>query len=214
MHGGVWGSWLDGLARVARLHVVDLPGHGFSPCLRVWRRSRCCKTLPLPFRNLIAAGLVARRPGAEIARQRAIGGPHPDRPPRAVAGPDWCTAWLNLLRDFSSGTHDHARTVRYFLALQTLGDEHQQQTLRDLLDALSFDRHPPRRAPVRHRNPGTCRSARRPPQSGYPRSLSRATTPPAKAGASRTCLMHRSGSFAGRTRLSHATKCWQPSSIS
>jgi len=32
--------------------------------------------------------------------------------------------------------------VRYFLALQTLGDEHQQQTLRDLLDALGA-RPPP-----------------------------------------------------------------------
>jgi pimeloyl-ACP methyl ester carboxylesterase len=27
LHGGMWGPWLDGLAQVARLHVLDLPGH-------------------------------------------------------------------------------------------------------------------------------------------------------------------------------------------
>jgi pimeloyl-[acyl-carrier protein] methyl ester esterase len=49
----------------------------------------------------------------------------------------------SLLRDFGERLRtDHARTVRYFLALQTLGDEHQRQTLRDLLDALGA-RPPP-----------------------------------------------------------------------
>ena len=31
LHGGMWGSWLDELATHARLHLVDLPGHGHSP---------------------------------------------------------------------------------------------------------------------------------------------------------------------------------------
>ena len=30
LHGGVWGPWLDELAKHARLHVLDLPGHGRS----------------------------------------------------------------------------------------------------------------------------------------------------------------------------------------
>lgn len=30
MHGGMWGSILHPLARHFRLHIVDLPGHGFS----------------------------------------------------------------------------------------------------------------------------------------------------------------------------------------
>ena len=28
LHGGIWGPWLDELAMQARLHVIDLPGHG------------------------------------------------------------------------------------------------------------------------------------------------------------------------------------------
>ena len=31
LHGGMWGPWIDELARHARLHLVDLPGHGRSP---------------------------------------------------------------------------------------------------------------------------------------------------------------------------------------
>ena len=30
LHGGMWGPWLDELGRRARLHLIDLPGHGRS----------------------------------------------------------------------------------------------------------------------------------------------------------------------------------------
>ena len=30
LHGGMWGPWIDVLARRARLHLIDLPGHGRS----------------------------------------------------------------------------------------------------------------------------------------------------------------------------------------
>ena len=33
LHGGMWGPWLEQLAAHARLHVIDLPGHGRSPPL-------------------------------------------------------------------------------------------------------------------------------------------------------------------------------------
>ena len=33
LHGGMWGPWLDQLAAHARLHIVDLPGHGRSTAL-------------------------------------------------------------------------------------------------------------------------------------------------------------------------------------
>ncbi len=30
LHGGMWGPWVDELSRRARLHFIDLPGHGRS----------------------------------------------------------------------------------------------------------------------------------------------------------------------------------------
>ncbi len=30
LHGGMWGPWIDELSRRARLHLIDLPGHGRS----------------------------------------------------------------------------------------------------------------------------------------------------------------------------------------
>ena len=30
LHGGMWGPWIEDLSRQARLHFVDLPGHGRS----------------------------------------------------------------------------------------------------------------------------------------------------------------------------------------
>ena len=150
LHGGVWGPWLDGLARVARVHVVDLPGHGYSP----WPAG--VATLEALAQNVAAVvpegslllgwslgGLLA----LEIARQRAA---HPAglilicTTPRFVAGPDWPHGMAeSLLRDFGERLRtDHARAVHAFLALQTLGDEHQQDTLRDLHAALGA-RPPP-----------------------------------------------------------------------
>jgi pimeloyl-[acyl-carrier protein] methyl ester esterase len=145
LNGAAWGPWLDGLAGIARLHVIDLPGHGSSP----WPRG--IATLEalsahvagvVPARALLCGWSLGGLVALEIARQQVrnlAGLVLIATTPRFVAAPDWpCAMAEALLRDFGERLRsDYARTVRDFLALQALGDERQRETLRTLRDAVA-----------------------------------------------------------------------------
>jgi len=154
LHGGMWGPWLDELARHARLHVLDLPGHGRS-------------TWPAGLRDLagLARAVFAAVPqGAallgwslggmvalELARQHSrhlralvlVG-----TTPKFLAGPDWDPGLRPAILDgFSAGlARDYRRTVQNFLALQTRGDERALATLRLLRARLAMHGEPDRAA--------------------------------------------------------------------
>jgi pimeloyl-[acyl-carrier protein] methyl ester esterase len=154
LHGGMWGPWLDDLAQQARLHVLDLPGHGRS----AW---------PVGVRDLtgLAHAVFAAVPrGAavlgwslgglvalELARQRPrhlralvlVG-----TTPKFLAGPGWDHGLRHeVLDEFSAGlASDYRRTVQDFLALQTRGDEHALATLRRLRRHLATHGEPDRAA--------------------------------------------------------------------
>lgn len=154
LHGGMWGPWLDDLARDARLHLVDLPGHGRSD----WPAA--VRDLPALARAVLASiprgaavlgwslgGMVA----LELARRHAR---HlralvlVATTPKFLAGPDWEHGLQPMVLDeFTRGlAADYRRTVQNFLALQTRGDDHALETLRLLRNRLALHGEPDQRA--------------------------------------------------------------------
>lgn len=149
LHGGMWGPWLDELAAHARLHLVDLPGHGHSP----WAPGLAgLAGLARAVANVVPRGalLLGWSLGGMIALELAR--QDPLRPgalvllattPRFVAGPDWPHGMdAAVLDEFARGlADDHRGTVQNFLALQARGDERSLETLRQL--RRSLDAHGP-----------------------------------------------------------------------
>ena len=154
LHGGMWGPWLDDLARQVRLHVLDLPGHGRSAWPEGVRDLAGLARAVFPAVPQGAAilgwslgGMVA----LEMARQHSrhlralvlVG-----TTPKFLAGPDWEHGLRPaVLDEFSAGlAGDYRRTVQNFLALQTRGDEHALDTLRQLRRRLAMHGEPDRAA--------------------------------------------------------------------
>lgn len=145
LHGGMWGSWIDGLAGHARLHVVDLPGHGRS----AWPdglhdlEGLARAVHPAVPRGAVLLGWsLGGMVALEIARR------HPDEvaalvlvatTPKFVAAEGWAHGMrCEVLEEFARGLADDlSRTVQRFLALQVRGDEHSQETLRLLRSHLA-----------------------------------------------------------------------------
>ena len=147
LHGGMWGPWLDTLARRARLHFVDLPGHGRSAwpagasTLRDLARAVSphvppgAAVLGWSLGGLVALELARSRPG-DLAALVLVA-----TTPCFLARDDWAAGMSPaVLEGFAAGlAGDYRRTLSNFLALQTWGDEHSTQALRAL--RASLDTH-------------------------------------------------------------------------
>ena len=140
LHGGMWGPWVDELSRRARLHLVDLPGHGRSrwpegaATLRDLARAvsphvpQGAAVLGWSLGGMVALELARSRPG-DLAALVLIA-----TTPCFLAREDW-PAGMNpgVLDGFAAGlAGDYRRTLSNFLALQTWGDENASQALRSL----------------------------------------------------------------------------------
>jgi len=140
LHGGMWGPWVDELARRARLHFIDLPGHGRSrwpegaATLRDLARAvsphvpQGAAVLGWSLGGMVALELARSRPG-DLAALVLIA-----TTPCFLAREDW-PAGMNpgVLDGFAAGlARDYRRTLSNFLALQTWGDENASQALRSL----------------------------------------------------------------------------------
>ena len=154
LHGGMWGPWIDTLAEHARLHVVDLPGHGRSrwsnDITDVAGLARA--VLPaVPTGAVVLGWSLGGMVALELARrqaQRVRALVLIATTPRFVASEDWEHGTRSEVLDgFARGLADDYRvTVRNFLALQTLGDEHATQALRTLRQQLASHGEPDARA--------------------------------------------------------------------
>ncbi len=139
MHGGVFAPLVRQLRERFRLHLVDLPGHGFSRD----------DTTPLePPR--IAEVLLAQLPravwlgwsfGGLVALHVALARPQALRglvmmssSPCFVTAPDWPHGVaLEVFAQFEAGLrHDYAATIERFLALEAMGSDDAQSELREL----------------------------------------------------------------------------------
>ncbi len=140
LHGGMWGPWIESLSRRARLHVIDLPGHGRSAwpagasTLRDLARAvsphvpRGAAVLGWSLGGMVALEIARTRPG-DLAALVLVA-----TTPCFLAREDW-TAGMNpgVLEGFAAGlAGDYRRTLANFLALQTWGDENATQALRSL----------------------------------------------------------------------------------
>ena len=154
LHGGMWGPWLEPLAARARLHFVDLPGHGRSPWPEGATTLRDLAAAVSPhvpagaavigwsLGGLVALELARTRP-ADIAALVLLA-----TTPCFLNRDDW-TAGMNpaVLEGFAAGlAGDYRRTISNFLALQTWGDEHATQALRTLRASLDDHGEPDPRA--------------------------------------------------------------------
>jgi len=145
LHGETWGPWLEQLEPHARLHIVDLPGHGLSP----WpdgaaELSGLATTVAghVPKHALLLGWSLGGMVALEVARLRGAGVPGlilVATTPRFVADPTWPHGMATaLLADFAGRLRDdYDRTVQNFLALQTRGDVRALETLRALRRALA-----------------------------------------------------------------------------
>lgn len=140
LHGGMWGPWIEQLARRARLHCIDLPGHGRSAwpagasTLRDLARAvsphvpNGAAVLGWSLGGMVALELARSRPG-DLSALVLIA-----TTPCFLAREDW-PAGMNpgVLDGFAAGlAGDYRRTLSNFLALQTWGDENATQALRSL----------------------------------------------------------------------------------
>ena len=149
MHAGIFAPLTEHLAQRFRVHLVDLPGHGYS---------RADTASPDP--TQCAAALAARVPralwvgwslGGLVALQAALLPESPLRglvmmaaSPRFVAGTDWPHGVaLEVFVQFDAGLRsDYRATIERFLALEALGSDHAQACLKELR-AHAFERGEP-----------------------------------------------------------------------
>ncbi|MEA9491140.1 pimeloyl-ACP methyl ester esterase BioH [Xanthomonas campestris] len=143
LHGGVFAPLVERLAPHYQLHLVDLPGHGFSHD----------DTTPLALPHVVAAiaaatpaavwvgwslgGLFALHAAATQPQVRALA--MIAATPRFVRGSDWPDAverevFVQFGQDLA---RDYRGTLDRFLALDTLGSAHARSELRSLRETLT-----------------------------------------------------------------------------
>ena len=139
MHGGIFAPLAWRLRERFRLHVVDLPGHGFSRDDDSMLDPQSCAQhllAQLPRAIWIGwsfGGLVALR--AALANPAAVRGLVTiAASPRFVAAPDWPHGVApEVFAQFDAGLRrDYRATIERFLALEAIGSDDAQAELRDL----------------------------------------------------------------------------------
>jgi len=149
MHAGIFAPLSERLAKTFRVHLVDLPGHGYS-------RDDLDNLEPAPCAAMLAkrvpralwigwslGGLVALHAALDRA-DHVRGLAMIASSPRFVSAPDWPHAVkLEIFEQFDAGLrNDWRATIERFLALEALGSEHTQACLHELR-ARVFERGEP-----------------------------------------------------------------------
>ncbi len=151
MHGGIFSPLTDILATHFRVHVVDLPGHGFSREETHFDVGDCVRSIAAATPRALwlgwsLGGLVAMRAALDQAA-RVRGLVLIASSPRFVTAPDWSYGVVSsVFTEFGAELHLHYKhAVERFLALETMGSAHAQTELRDLKKRV-FERGEPNMA--------------------------------------------------------------------
>lgn len=144
LNGAVWNSMRDALAELYTLHLIDLPGHGYSQHVHI---ATFTETAEHVARAMPARGhLLGWSLGGQLAIELARLVPEQINKlvlvattPQFIANPDWPYGKKAAALDqFASNLKEnyHA-TIREFLALQILNHPHQRATIAELQTAVS-----------------------------------------------------------------------------
>ena len=149
MHAGIFAGFARALAAHFRLHLVDLPGHGYSRDDQgSLDPAECARRIAAHVPRAIwlgwsLGGLVAMR--AALDRPASVRGVVlVASSPRFVVGEGWTHGVASsVFAEFGAGlAQDYRGTIERFLALETLGAEHARSELR-ALKADAFARGAP-----------------------------------------------------------------------
>jgi len=149
MHAGIFAPLVRVLSPNFRLHLVDLPGHGFSsaetePLNLADSAARIAEATPRAlWLGWSLGGLVALHAALDH-RANVRGLAMIASSPRFVVGEDWPLGVdRTVFEEFGAGlARDYRRTIERFLALEALGSDHARFELRDL-KAHAFERGEP-----------------------------------------------------------------------
>lgn len=144
LNGAVWNSMRDALAERYTLHLIDLPGHGYSQHVHI---ATFTETAEHVARAMPARGhLLGWSLGGQLAIELARLVPEQINKlvlvattPQFIANPDWPYGKKAAALDqFASNLKEnyHA-TIREFLALQILNHPNQRATIAELQTAVS-----------------------------------------------------------------------------
>lgn len=142
MHGGVFAPLCAALAGRYRVHLVDLPGHGYSRASDTpLRLPECAQQIAAQVPSAIwlgwsLGGLIALHAAHGQANARAV--VMLCASPRFVHAEDWpYGVSMRVFREFGEGLQrDWHATIDRFLALETHGSEHMREALRNLRTAV------------------------------------------------------------------------------
>lgn len=142
LHGGVFAPLVDRLSARYRLHLPDLPGHGYSHGDQTPLTLQACvaeilaRTPPATWLGWSLGGLFALYAASVSPQVRALA--LVAATPRFVRGQDWphaveAAVFEQFGRDLQQ---DYRGTLERFLALDTIGSEHARAELRALKENL------------------------------------------------------------------------------
>jgi pimeloyl-[acyl-carrier protein] methyl ester esterase len=147
MHGGVFAPLVSRLRDRHTLHVVDLPGHGYSRDSAVPLNLPACAAaiagcVPVApwcgwsLGGLIALFAAAHDPARVTALAMLCASPRFVR--SEVAGDPWPYAVsADVFRDFATGLRsDYRGTLDRFVALEAFGSDHAKDEMRAMRDGL------------------------------------------------------------------------------
>lgn len=152
LHGGVFAPLVDRLSDRFRMHLVDLPGHGYSSedqtplTLEAAVAEILAHTPPAVWLAWSLGGLFALHAASVSPQVRALA--LIAVTPRFVRGQDWQYAVeASVFEQFGKDLQqDYRGTLERFLALDTIGSEHARAELRTLKEKLYARGEPSPRA--------------------------------------------------------------------
>jgi pimeloyl-[acyl-carrier protein] methyl ester esterase len=138
LNGAVWDSIIEPLAAFYTLHIVDLPGHGQSSDIAAGTLDAMAVALDSLLTQFDKAHVLGWSLGGQVALASA--NRHPTKiqsliliatTPKFVAANDWPHGVkANVLDDFAKRlSTNYAATIRNFLALQALNQDHIRPTI-------------------------------------------------------------------------------------
>lgn len=149
MHGGVWDSVAEQLAESFSVHIVDLPGYGFSVDQEATTLDAIVDELSAAIAGPLA--VLGWSLGGQVALRWAAREPEKVRrlilvasTPCFTARADWdCGMAAETLEKFAAELEqNHAATLRRFIALQLRGSENERELLALMRERL-FSRGQP-----------------------------------------------------------------------